>query len=391
MALTSNLAGATTAAGNAATYRWFYEGAPINVNASGPLVDTATALEQLFNWFFANDGTKRQPLSATVPGFNMTMPKPLKAPYSIEYAGGISRTIGQRASLRVDGLFREYKNLYSQRTDLSTGTVADVTGKKFDRTFVENTNDMHRRYAALVAQGSYTAERFMLGGNYTLSRAYGNVDAETVNSGPSGASINHYPEYRRAEWNHPDGDLSIDQRHRARGWATYSVPMDVSAGALAFGLVQQFGSGVPYGVVGAINPLSFLANPGYVLPPSQIEYFFTARDAFRTEATYRTDVSVNYSHGLRGTAEAFFHGEVLNVFNQFQLCGCGDTVFNNGGTTNLTTIGLQPPVLRAPFDPYKTQPVEGVHWDRHPNFGTPATTFAFTTPRLYRFSVGIRF
>ena len=135
--------------------------------------------------------------------------------------------LGARASVRVDGVFRDYRNLYSQRTDLTTGRVSDGAGNPFDRTFVENTDDMRRRYAALMAQGSYAGNRFALGGNYTLSRAYGNVEAETVN-GPSGASINHYPEYRRAEWNYPDGDLSIDQRHRARGWATYSVPTNAA-------------------------------------------------------------------------------------------------------------------------------------------------------------------
>jgi hypothetical protein len=166
--------------------------------------------------------------------------------------------------------------------------------------------------------------------------------------------------------------------------------MSPEAGSLTFGLVQQISSGVPYGAMSLINPSSFMPNPGYALGPGQLEYFFTARDAFRTETSYRTDISVNYAHRLRGTAEAFFHGEILNVFNEFQLCGCGDTVFNNGGTSNLTTIG-QSVIVRAPFNPYTAQPVEGVNWDKHANFGQPVSTFAFTTPRLYRFSVGVRF
>ena len=66
-----------------------------------------------------------------------------------------------------------------------------------------------------------------------------------------------------------------------------------------------------------------------------MDYYFTARDAFRTEATYRTDLSVNYSYRMPHAGgpqpELFFHGEVLNVFNQFQLCGCGGRVFSNGG------------------------------------------------------------
>ena len=72
-------------------------------------------------------------------------------------------------------------------------------------------------------------------------------------------------------------------------------------------------------------------NPGYVTPPAAaVEYYFTARDAFRTEAT----ISNRLVRELRATGfggptrqpELFFHGEVLNVFNQFQLCGCGETV-----------------------------------------------------------------
>ena len=396
MALTSNLAGATTAAGNPATFRWFYQGPPINANADGPLVPTDAALQQLFDWFFANGGYDRKPYAfVNIPGLNMTMPAPLKAPYSNELAGGISRAFGSGASLRVDGVFREFKNLYSLRTDSSTGTVNDPAGNRFDLNVVENTNDVHRRYAALVTQGGYTADRFTFGANYTLSRAFGNVDPETVNQGPSGATVNSYPEYRRAEWNHPDGDLAIDQRHRARAWATYSPALAERAGSLTFGFAQQLASGVPYGAVGMINPSSFITNPGYVTPPMAIEYFFTARDAFRTESTYRTDFSTNYSHRIGvgpSRPELFFHGEVLNVFNQFQLCGCGDTVFNNGGLSNLTTIGQAVQIVTsAPFNPYTTKPVEGVNWRKHPNFGTPLNTFAYTSPRLFRFSVGLRF
>src|SRR5688572_31952058 len=104
-------------------------------------------------------------------------------------------------------------------------------------------------------------------------------------------------------------------------------------------MVQQIGSGVPYGAMGMINPRNFVTKPGYVTPPAAIEYFFTARDAFRTETTHRTDLSVNYSHRVPGggaaSPELFFHGEILNVFNGFQLCGCGDTVRSEEHTSEL--------------------------------------------------------
>ena len=86
--------------------------------------------------------------------------------------------------------------------------------------------------------------------------------------------------------------------------------------------------------VGQIDPRPFVTNPGYARPlgnASTVEYFFFERDRLRTETQHRTDFSLNYSHDISGGAEVFFHGEVLNVLNVYQLCGCGGTVFNNGG------------------------------------------------------------
>ena len=54
MALTSNLAGSTAAAGNPATYRWIYQGPAINADrqptARHP-VKTEDAIRQVFAWF----------------------------------------------------------------------------------------------------------------------------------------------------------------------------------------------------------------------------------------------------------------------------------------------------------------------------------------------------
>ena len=80
---------------------------------------------------------------------------------------------------------------------------------------------------------------------------------------------------------------------------------------------------------------------------------------YRTEAQYRTDLSVNYQYRVGGGADVFFHAEVLNIFNQSQLCGCGGTVFNNGGGSDIRTINNG--VLTAlnsgtlqPFNPFTT-------------------------------------
>jgi hypothetical protein len=260
-----------------------------------------------------------------------------------------------------------------------------------------------------VTQASYrVANGLDVGGNYTLSRLSGNFDGETSGAGPAVAQVKAYPEYKRPEWNSPEGDLAADQRHRARIWGTYAVPMSRRVGSLTFGVLQQIGSGAPYGAVGTgslgVNAAPFVTvpEPGYLTPQAPnmtVDYYYTARDAFRTETTYRTDLSVNYARRLSAGGvqpELFFHGEVLNVFNQFQICGCGGSAFNNGGTTDVTTIGQA--IRTAPrtqglqtFNPFETTPVKGTHWDLTPEFGTALNHLAYTTPRLYRFSVGVRF
>jgi hypothetical protein len=145
-----------------------------------------------------------------------------------------------------------------------------------------------------------------------------------------------------------------------------------------------------------------VTNPGYAQPLSSttnVEYFFFPRDRYRTEAQHRTDLAVNYRYTIIGRAEAFFRGEVLNIFNQFQLCGCGGTVFTNGGGNDLRTIntGVQTRATAGAasglvtFNPFTETPQEGVHWRLAPNFGTAANRFAYTSPRTFRFSLGVRF
>ena len=408
MPMTSNVAASTTGAGNVASYVWIYHGPPVNPDPAGPLVPSDVAIQTVFDWFEANDGRTRQTVGSFVPGVNVRILTPLKSPNADEYSAGTSRQLGTRGTLRVDGVWRRYHDFYSQRADLTTGRVFDPKGNPYDLFVVENTNDVQRRYSALTTQASYRiADGLDVGGNYTLSRLWGNFDGETAGGGPAVAQINSYPEHKRREWNTPEGDLAADQRHRARVWSTYRVPV-AGSGSLAFGVLHQLGSGSPYGAVGTgstgVNTTSLVhTSPKYLSPMAPlgaIDYYFTNRDAFRTETTYRTDLSINYARRLRaqGTQpELFFHGEILNVFNQFQLCGCGGSAFANGGTTDLTTIGQAIRTSRTPrsglqfFNPFEVLPVQGTHWDTTPDFGQALTHLAYTTPRLFRFSVGIRF
>ena len=144
----------------------------------------------------------------------------------------------------------------------------------------------------------------------------------------------------------------------------------------------------------------YVTDPGYATPQGgdRETYYYTARDAFRTDASRRTDLAANYTYRVPGSRslEAFVQAQLLNVFNVQDMCACGGDVFNNGGGVALNRIGsgvltpVNSPAL-APFNPFTTTPVQGVNWNYNTNFGTPLNRFAFTSPRTFRMTFGLRF
>src|SRR4029450_13818793 len=165
-------------------------------------------------------------------------------------------------------------------------------------------------YSGLTLQGQYRfGMRVQAGANYTLSRAWGNIEGETGPQGPIAVGDSgreaayHFPEYRRESWNYPEGDLSIDQRHRGRMWVTLSPWVT----GLTLAVVESLESGVPYSAsnqngatLNGGESRADVVNPGYVNPPdgANTQYFFTARDAFRLEGQKRTDFPALYNYGL---------------------------------------------------------------------------------------------
>src|SRR5262249_31469563 len=145
---------------------------------------------------------------------------------------------------RVDAVYRNYRDFYASVTNTSTGRVTDQLGKAYDLTLVENTNQLKRRYAGLTPQATYRFNpTFDVGATYTLSRSWGNFDGENVGSGPMTSDILRYPEYKQESWNFPEGDLQIDQRHRARLWAVYGIPRLTG---LSVSVLETLESGVPF-------------------------------------------------------------------------------------------------------------------------------------------------
>ena len=198
-------------------------------------------------------------------------------------------------------------------------------GSTFDRNVVENSDRTDRQYIGLTTQGSYNfGPQVMVGANYTLSHAQGSLEGETAAGGPSGALANNYPEYRQASWNYPEGDLAIDQRHRREDVGDLQRAHEHDGRHHSrLACCSSSASGVPFPGGGAGSDRGHL-DQSRLRDASAADRVFlhSAAIAFRTEATYRTDLAVNYgyrfgqSNGFR--PELFFHGEMLNVFNQFQ-------------------------------------------------------------------------
>ena len=390
MSIANSIADAGAGAGNPATYLWWYKGPAINTG-SGPYLTPDQALPILFDWFNSVGGPNNTTLliGAGVPGVSTRVGRDLTSPSVHEFAGGVSRQIGDRATVRADVTYRRFRDFYSTRVDQSTGQVTTPEGLRYDLNVVENTNNVRRQYAGLNLQATWRLPRTNIGGNYTLSRTWGAFDGESASSGPISAQPNYYPEYFVPEWNHPVGDLSMDQRHRVRAWLSYSIPVKQALGTLDLAVLQGISSGTPYGAAGTVKSSSYVpasVNSAYVTPmgASGVVYYFTARDAYRTETDRRTDLALNYAHkvGISGS-EVFLQAQLLNVFNQFALY--------NTAQINTTVLTRSNSSAMTVFNPFTETPVQGVNWSPGPLFGQAINKDAYTTPRTFRFSVGFRF
>ena len=410
--LNNSIADSSSAGGNPATIQYTYQGPAINPDANAAtLVTSDVALQQLFAWFNANGGTGMTPAASSVPGVSVQIPNSLSPRTSARTRPGSA--VSSRAAPSFGPTTRSATIATSilSRIDRTTGIVVDQFGNRADLAIIENTNDLKRRYSGVTVSGRYRINsRSDAGGSYTLSRLWGNFDGENTASGPLTTDLFQYPEYREAAWFAPEGDLAADQRHRATFWFTYGVP---KIEGLTISVLQDLATGVPYGAGGGlasgqsgfsasavVDARPYVPDLGYATPQggTRETYYYTARDAFRTEMSRRTDMALNYSYRVprSRSAEAFIQAQMLNIFNVQDLCACGADVFNNGGGVALSRIGsgvltpVSTPSL-TPFNPFTTTPVEGVNWNYNSNFGTPLNRFAFTSPRTFRMTFGLRF
>ena len=389
--LHDNIANAASPANNA-TLIWLYQGPCVNCDPFAPtsaLIPTDQALGTLFDWFNGTGGTASTPtVSAVLPGFSTRISHGLKPQSTLEYSAGAGIALSTRGFFRADFLYRDYRDLYANRIDLSTGQSPPSYGTVHDMAVVVNSDKPERRYSAIQTQFSWRfSNSLQAAGSYTWSRLTGNFRGEgAAQSALLAPFIEEYPEYRQESWAFPTGYLSgrgqtqpaVDQRHRARVWFVYDFP--TRWGDLAAALVESYDSGLPYDAVGFIDPSRYVQNPGYAEPPTTVSYFFTKPGAFRTDDITRTDLALTFTFRVFRNAELFVRPEVLNVFNEKGVVNVDNTVLTARNSSAFRR-----------FDPFSEQPVRGVNYELSPTFGKPTGAADYQLPRTFRVSTGVRF
>jgi hypothetical protein len=117
-----------------------------------------------------------------------------------------------------------------------------------------------------------------------------------------------------------------------------------------------------------------------------VNYYFTSRDAFRSDTYSSTDIAATYNYRVHGASrmELYLKADVLNLFNQAALI---NTQFLNTAVLSNNST----PARYAAFNPFTDTPVQGTNWDLGPTFGQASSRLAYQTPRTFRMSFGVRF
>ena len=388
MPVTSGIADLGSGAGRNGNFAFVYRGPAINTDLNTPNpVPVDQALTTIFNWFYANGGTTR-PLRSnpTYPGVNRKLADGLRTPSTMEYSLGVGGTLGSKGSYRVDAIYRDFDNLFTDQV-VPGVTAADPTGRLFDLATVVNTNTLDRTYRALQGQMQYrVSSQMTLGGNYTLSKSSGNFNAETTASGPVQDDFLAYVEYKQERWNTPTGDLSIDQRHKLRVWANYEKRFS-GAGRVNVGLLERVSSGQPYSAAGSVDGRPYVTNPGYLTPPATVTYYYGGgRGIFKTDTVSATDLSVNYYVPARFVKSGEFFVRVIvdNLFNQ-------SAQTSSGNQTVFSAASQNPAGTMQAFNPFTTVPVEGLNYQLGPDFGRALSAGDYQSARSVYFSIGFRY
>ncbi len=355
----------TSTAGTPALFIWLYGGdAFINDSPGAPLVTSEQAIDVVFDWFDSIGGTDDRDflVFTDIPGSSTVIRDSLVSPNAEELTFGLTKRLGTKGLIRADYVRREYGDFYFQQTDLTTGQSSSPELGEFDLTLLRNDNDVFERvYDGLHTQFSYRlSNRLDLAGNWTWSHARGNFDGENSDQAVLAGDVGQYPEYKAFPEHFPRGDLGVDSRHKVRAWAIYDL-VQAEHHNVSVSWLERFQSGTPFGALGDVDSEGFLDNPGYLTPPSDVDYWYTDRDAFTTDDIHSSNLTLIYAFSWK------LFGKEMEIFVQPQVLN----VFDEHGEVNVNTSVLEATNSSdyVDFDPFTETPVEGVNFDFGEDFG----------------------
>jgi len=398
------IANSNSNAGQAATIDLQYRGPVINPLDQPATMTSAQALAALFEWYEANGGENNiagllHPNGAiSIPGYDYLFDSQLSSPSVDEFTLGYGVQLSPSAFVKVDGIYRDWKDFYGQRITQDTGRVPDQFGLLHDQAVIFNDNNVERNYRGVQFQAQYRPGRFYSGMSYTWATLKGNDEGENAGSGPilNKSLANYYPELAGYAQRLPDGYIDqFDMRHKAKLWAAYSFDFG-SIGTFSPSVLHSYHSGVAYSAIGTIN-LPFPGAP--TLPYSRSllgaqNYYIGSRGQFRTDDVHQTDLSLNYAVPILGV-NLFAQADLLNVFSNQSVEDVNfvnKTVLTQANSTcQQASNGPTPGARCLAFNPFTDTPVEGVNYRIDTAFGTPNNFQAYQLPRTYRFSLGLRF
>ncbi len=415
-----NFLDANAAGGQPAFFGWLYDGPEINTNCdpANPTpttcIPTQQAIQMVFNWFnsycdaHGNCGTKYPAgpsfYGASIGYLNTKIDGSLRSPSADEFTLSASKRFGTTGLVRFDYINRKYVDLYEQEIDQSTGQVSDPFGNVYDvQKWINAPSYLNRKYWAYILQWQFRLiDKLDLGGNYTFSRAYGNVGTvENTGSGPIGNYYLNYPEFKQLSWNSPTADASIDQRHRARLYLIYDI-FNTRHNRLSASLLQSYFSGTPYGASGSVRSINYVDSnivAKYATPPPSVTYWYTSPDAFHWASTIRTDLGVDYSFhvpALGSDLEFFLNPRVTNVFNRQAVIAGSTTIYDPTNSSNMKAFNP----FTTPHDSLVECPqgtpgaqckASGANWQPRATFGQPTSAASYQTPRTFYLTLGVRF
>jgi outer membrane receptor protein involved in Fe transport len=409
--IVEGVASGNNAAGNPATIDFAYKGPAINNGTlDTPLPDAIARVFEYFNSVQGGTGNVsaenlRASGARSIPGYAVYFDGTLQSPTTREITFGYGAQIGQTGYAKIDLISRDWSDFYAQSVTTNTTRTTTPLGIPVDLRLYKNSDNIERTYRGVQLQGRWNPGRIQTGFNYTWAKLRGNDEGETAASGPVtniDTSV-YYPEFLNYDRYLPTGYLAGDQRHRARAWVGYDIPLPDVVGRVNVSLLQNFDSGLAYSAVGTITATGYAGAPvrqtyGYNSVPSG-QYYFSDRGEYRTDDTMATNFALRYSRGLFRGIEFFAQADLLNIFNHDDAFAVNQTVRTS--QSGLTAGGTN--AFRT-FNPFTDTPVEcpqgaalatcqamGANWQKGPQFGTPTTTGSYQTPRTHRFSVGFRF